>query len=207
MTYRLIASLIASLALFLAGCGDKPGATAAAKATSTPVSIEAISSQAEGFTAGSSVSARTVYVFFDPQCPHCNELWEAARPLKAQARFVWIPVGILNASSTSQGAALLSAPDPVAAMDAHEQSMRARQGGITAAGDLPKRAVVLKNTTLLNSFGFSSIPTIVAKHAQTGELVTREGAMPTAALATFLGLQVPAEGVAPTQAAPAAPAK
>jgi thiol:disulfide interchange protein DsbG len=45
---------------------------------------------------------------------------------------------------------------------------------------------------LFNRLGFASIPTIVGTHAQTGALLTQEGAMPTAALATLLGLQVPA---------------
>jgi thiol:disulfide interchange protein DsbG len=43
----------------------------------------------------------------------------------------------------------------------------------------------------MNRFQFSSVPTIVAKHAVTGDLVVQEGAMPTAALANALGLQVP----------------
>jgi len=43
----------------------------------------------------------------------------------------------------------------------------------------------------MTRFGFSSVPTIVAKHAQTGELVTQEGSSPTAALANLLGLQMP----------------
>ena len=79
---------------------------------------------AKGFTVGSEMTVRRVFVFFDPQCPHCAELWQAAKPLKSQARFVWIPVGVMNEASTAQGAALLAAPDPVAAMDAHEASMR-----------------------------------------------------------------------------------
>lgn len=139
------------------------------------------------------MSARTVYVFFDAQCPHCGALWNAAKPLRSQARFVWIPVGIINASSTAQGATLLAAADPVAAMDEHETSLLAKQGGISAAANLDaQKASVAKNTELMTRFGFASIPTIVGTHAQTGALVTQEGSMPTAALANLLGLQVPA---------------
>ena len=36
------------------------------------------------------------------------------------------------------------------------------------------------------------VPAVVGKHAVTGELVVKEGSMPTAMLATVLGLQVPA---------------
>ncbi len=178
--------------LALAGCGKAPESTGPGK-TATAVSMAAIAADATGFSVGAVMSARTVYVFFDAQCPHCGDLWDAAKPLKTQARFVWIPVGILNAASTSQGASLLAASDPAAAMDAHEASLRARQGGLTAtsAGDAQKAAIA-KNTVLFNSFGFTSIPTLVAANAQTGGVATQEGAVPTAALAAFLGMSIPA---------------
>ncbi|SFC61328.1 thiol:disulfide interchange protein DsbG [Polaromonas sp. OV174] len=192
--FNIFPAALIAVSLLLSGCNDAPG-TASTKAASSPVSVAAIAAEAKGFAAGSPMSARTVYVFFDAQCPHCAALWEAARPLKSQAKFVWIPVGILNPASTAQGATLLAAKDPVAAMDEHEASMRAQRGGISASGDAEaQKAAVVKNTELMTRFGFSSIPTIVATHAQTGALVTQEGAMSTAALAALLGLQLPAAG-------------
>lgn len=191
---RIFSAALVAASLLLAGCQDAPeaGKPAAAPA-STPVSVAALAAEAKGFSVGSAVSARTVYVFFDAQCPHCTALWEAAKPLKPQARFVWIPVGILNAASTAQGATLLAAKDPVAAMDEHEASMTAKGGGIQAGSDIDaQKAEVAKNTALLTRFGFASIPTIIGNHAETGALVTQEGAMPTAALAARLGLKVPA---------------
>lgn len=190
---KLFPAALIAVTLLLAGCKDGPDAAKpAAAAGSTPVSVAAVAAEARGFSVGSAVSARTVYVFFDAQCPHCTALWEAAKPLKPQARFVWIPVGILNASSTAQGATLLAAKDPVAAMDAYEASMTAKGGGISASSDIEaQKADVAKNTELLTRFGFASIPTIIGNHAETGALVTQEGAMPTAALAGLLGLKVP----------------
>ena len=186
---------VALAALLLSGCNKSPEA-AAPTAKSTPaasvVSVEAVAAEGVGFSAGSSMAAHTVYVFFDPQCPHCNDLWKAARPLISKARFVWMPVGLLNDKSRIQGAALLAAADPVAAMDAHEASMEARTGGIAAQGADKQLAAVAANTALLTRLGFSSIPTIVAKQAQTGALVTHEGAMSTEALAALLGLPAPA---------------
>lgn len=189
---KLITAVLAST-LWLAGCGKSEDTAASAKAAATPVSIATVQSEARGFSVGSAMSARTVYVFFDAQCPHCAALWESAKPLKSQARFVWIPVRILNPTSEAQGASLLAAADPVAAMDEHEASMKANRGGIAAGpGTDAQRPAVTSNTALMNRFGFASIPTIVANHAQTGALVTHEGAMPTAELAKFLGLQAPA---------------
>ena len=188
----LSAALITA-SFLIAGCSDS-SSSSSVKTTSAPVSIETIVAEAKGFTVGSAMSTRTVYVFFDAQCPHCSALWYAAKPLKPQAKFVWIPVGILNGASTSQGATILAASDPVAAMDAHEASMLAKSGGISAAGDTDaQKDAIKKNTELMNRFGFASIPTVVAINAKTGALVKQEGAMPTADLANFLGLQVPAQ--------------
>ncbi len=189
---RSLSAALVAASLLVAGCQDAPGPSTVAKAAPTAVSTAAIAAEAKGFTVGSALSTRTVYVFFDAQCPHCTVLWQAAKPLKSQAKFVWIPVGLLNASSTAQGATLLAAKDPVAAMDEHEASMQARGGGISAGSDISaQKEQVAKNTELLNRFGFTSIPTIVGTHAQTGALVAQEGAVPTAALAALLGLQAP----------------
>lgn len=179
----------------LAACKDSPSSsTAAAPAAnaSQAVSIEALATEAKGFTVGSEMSVRRVFVFFDPQCPHCAALWQAAKPLKAQARFIWIPVGLLGPNSTVQGAALLASADPVTAMDQHEASMAAKQGGITAQGDVEaQKAQVTANTALMTRYGFGGVPVIVGKHAVTGETVVKEGALPTAELAAALGLQAP----------------
>ena len=197
---KLFSVLLMGASVLLAGCNDAPGSGvpgaisgASNPASSSQVSVAALAARATGFAVGSPMSARTVYVFFDAQCSHCGALWQAAKPLKSQARFVWIPVGLLNPASTAQGAALLAASDPAAAMDQHEASLQARQGGISALGGLDaQKAAVASNTQLMTGFGFNSIPVIVATHAQTGVLVTQEGAMPTPALAKLLGLQVPA---------------
>ena len=190
--------LVAALgaALVLAACGKESTTSTAAggnagKGASTPVTIEAIEAGAKGFNVGSTMSTRTVYVFFDPQCPHCAALWEAARPLKPQARFVWIPVALINDKSAPQGAAIMNAPDPVAMMDQHEVSLRNKQGGVAAMGvSDAQKDIVKRNTDLMNKFGFGGVPTVVAKHAQTGQIVTLEGSAPTAVLAQRLGLSI-----------------
>jgi len=192
--FKLLPATFMTASLLLAGCGEAPStsATAGAKAATTPVSVAAIAAEAQGFLVGSQMSARTVYVFFDAQCAHCGALWNAAKPLKSQVKFVWIPVGLLNPSSTTQGAALLAAKDPAATMDEHETSLLAKQGGISAGSGLDaQKAAVAKNTALMTKFGFASVPSIVGTHAQTGALVIKEGSMPTAALASLLGLSVP----------------
>jgi thiol:disulfide interchange protein DsbG len=197
MSKILLAALLA-VVVMMAGCKDasSPAAAGSAKSAAAPVSVAAIAAEASGFTVGSAMSARTVYVFFDAQCPHCSELWRNAKPLKSQAKFVWIPVGLLNAASTAQGATLLASKDASALMDEHEASMLAKRGGISGGSDIDaQKEQVAKNTQLLNRFGFASIPTIVGTHAETGALVTNEGSLSTTALASLLGLQGPAGSV------------
>jgi thiol:disulfide interchange protein DsbG len=194
---KFAVALAACLAIVACKDSSAPAAGAAApKAESAAVSIAPIEAEAKGITVGSPMSARTVYVFFDPQCPHCAALWQSAKPLKSQAKFVWIPVRLLNNTSHTQGAALLAAKDPVAAMDEHETAVLANQkGDVPGDGEAQKEAVT-KNTALFNRFGFQSVPSIVAQHAQSGAVVSHEGALPTADLAGFLGLQPPAAAAA-----------
>lgn len=194
MKRRTLVAAAAAVAL-LAACGKQAGnqSAGAPAAGSVPVSLEKIAAEAKGFNFGATMSTRVVYVFFDPQCPHCATLWEATKPLRGQARFVWIPVALMGEKSVGQGAAILSATDPVAAMDQNEASVKAQQGGISAMGvaDAPKESV-RANTKLFAGFGFGGVPAVVAKHATTGELVTIDGALPTGALAQRLGLSAPA---------------
>lgn len=193
-TLKFLAVLLAAV-LLLPGCKDASGpAERTEAAAKTPVTVAAVEAEAKGFTVGAPMAARTVYVFFDPQCPHCAVLWQSAKPLKSQARFVWIPVGLIGKTSIAQGATILGAKDPIAAMDENEASVLAKQGGISASGEGDaQKAAVEKNTALLTRFGFGGVPTIVALHAQTGALVTNEGSMSTADLAKLLGLQPPAQ--------------
>lgn len=196
MKFLKFAGAMLCAALLLAGCGkesSKP-AEGAKTATKAPVTTAAIEADAKGFTVGPTMSARTVYVFFDPQCPHCAALWQSAKPLKSQAKFVWIPVALIGETSVAQGATILAAADPIAKMEENEASVLAKTGGIGAAGNIDaQKEAVKKNTALFNRFGFEAVPTIVALHAQSGALVTNEGSLPTPELAAKLGLQPPSQ--------------
>lgn len=152
--------------------------------------LQVLAAEGKGFTVGTLMAAHTVYVLFDPQCPHCAALWESAAPLQKQARFVWLPVALLNAKSLPQGAAIMGADKPVDAMNAHEKSLMAGQGGTAASASVPAEleAAIKANTQLLNRLGAESVPYIVGRHARSGATVMQAGSMPTAALANLLGL-------------------
>jgi thiol:disulfide interchange protein DsbG len=182
--------LVAALALNLAGCSPQNSAekTAASKPAQP---YEAVAAQGKGFTVGAMMSANTVYVLFDPQCPHCGRLWEASVPLHNKVRFVWIPISFGNPKSAPQGAALLASANPAALMAEHEKSILAGGGGIAASYSVPSELeqAIKANTQLLNSLGVESVPYILAKNSRTGQTVTNTGALDTPALTEFLGIQ------------------
>jgi thiol:disulfide interchange protein DsbG len=186
---RLLISALAAATLLLAACSPQKDAAPAAPAKPA-VSIEAIASQAKGFTVGAMMSSTTVYVFFDPQCPHCGHLWQESMPLQKKLRFVWIPCGWINPKSLPQGAALLAASDPQALMTQHEASLLAGTGGLPIPESIAPEIeqAVKANTKLLNSYGAESVPFFVAKNARTGEVIRHEGAMNTADLANLIGV-------------------
>ena len=197
-------TLLAALALTLSACSkqDAPGAapeksatpaTAPAAAKSPTSAYDSVAAQGKGFTVGAVMAANTVYVLFDPQCPHCGKLWNASIPLQKQAKFVWMPVAIMNGKSASQGAALMAASNPAELMNTHEASILAGAGGISASSSAPAEIeeAIKANTKLFTSLGIESVPFIVAKNSQTSQVVSNNGAMDTVALAGFLGLTAP----------------
>ena len=206
---KLILSSTLMLSATLIGCNAKDNAATTTSSPATPAapttpavpkaaptkrspSPEA-AAEAQGFTVGAMMTANPVYVFFDPQCPHCGHLWNASLPLQQSVKFIWIPVALINASSLTQGAALLAAANPAEAMTAHEAALLAGKGGMSAASGVSPELeqAIKKNTEMLNSFGAEGVPFIVAKNLKSGQTVSRDGAMPTAALADFLGVAQP----------------
>lgn len=190
------AALAAVSGLGLIGCqGQSEGAPSQADAELAPVSgpaeAYALAAKAHGFSVGQQMAANTVYVFFDPQCPHCGTLWKNAQPLLSRVRMVWVPVSLLSKASTPQGAYLLSVPDAQAKMNEHEASLSARTGGISvplSGVSAEFKNKIEQNTKIFNALGARSVPYVVYRHTKTGEPSTSAGALPTEALSSLLGL-------------------
>ncbi|MED5618370.1 thioredoxin fold domain-containing protein [Ideonella sp. BN130291] len=189
-------ALVATLAL--AACQDKtnaatPAAAALAEAPPTKATAQeayALAAKGSGFTVGPIMAANTVYVFFDTACPHCAHLWEQAKPLQPRLKIVWMPIGLLRSTSGPQGATILSAADPAAAMAQNEASVMARGPGIAVNPALPDDvlAKVKNNTALFNQLGAESVPLIVFKNGKTGVYGTHAGAVDTGELAAMAGI-------------------
>jgi thiol:disulfide interchange protein DsbG len=190
---RFLFAWLAAAVLVLAACSKQDAPAAAKDAPKRAPTVEIMAAEGKGFTVGSMMSANAVYVLFDAQCPHCARLWEASLPLHKKAKFVWIPVGLINASSTSQGAAMLTSADPFQTMTEHEKSLLAGQGGIAASASIPPETeqAIKNNTRLFNNLGLEGVPFVVARNLRSGQTVTRGGSMSTAALADLLGVDAP----------------
>ncbi|WP_280153630.1 thioredoxin fold domain-containing protein [Piscinibacter sp. XHJ-5] len=186
-------SATALAALAVAACGDKAATPAAATPSAqkpAPKDAYEMAGRASGFTVGSMMAANTVYVFFDPTCPHCATLWTQSKPLATKLKMVWIPIGWLQKSSAPQAATILSARDPAAAMAENEASVLERRGGITVASSLSDEALarVKANTELFNKIGEESVPLIVFKNGKTGDYGVHAGVVPSEQLAAMVGM-------------------
>ena len=186
--------VIAALASACSKSNDPAAADADAKTLApSPIAgdkaFDAVAQRATGFATGPA-EGRTVYVLFDTQCPHCGDLWEAAKPLRDKVRMVWIPVRLLGPRSREQGAALLAASDPVRAMDEHEKSRRADGKGIEAPSGLDPSFYkkMTANTQLFVDLGQGSVPLMVWRQPLSGKTLMTTGAMPTSELTKVLGL-------------------
>jgi thiol:disulfide interchange protein DsbG len=169
-----------------------PGGTesAAAAAVSTAQDAYVLAATGNGFSTGPIMSGHTVYVFFDTTCPHCAHLWQAAKEVTGQLKVVWIPVAFLRPQSLPQGATILGAADPIAAMDQNEASVANRGNGITASTSLDDAVIakVKANTSMFKQLNSDSVPLIVYRNGKTGQVGQHAGAVTAAELLAFAGL-------------------
>jgi len=192
----------ALLALTAIGCSaqvgcskTEPASGQAAAPAATPASAvkpqEAYeaASRATGFTVGQTMAADAVLVFFDPQCPHCADLWAASKPVLGKLKMVWVPVGFLRQTSAPQGALILSAKDPAATMSEHEALLASRQGGLPVPAEVDAGLItkVKANTDLLQKLGADSVPYILYKNRKTGAYGSHAGSVTTQQLLEMVG--------------------
>lgn len=192
-------------ALFLAAC-DKPAGDASTTqntASNAPVETGTVDfdklESLKGFVAGSGPSIMTqtnAYVFFDPQCPHCAELWANAQPLYNQIKMKWMPVAFINAKSKTQAGMLLEAQNPVELMTKYESQMAASKNSNVLDGSPRSETLeaVERNTEAWKNSGAQSVPTILYRDPKNpGKVSMVTGSAPTESIAALLGVTAPAK--------------
>jgi len=137
---------------------------------------------------GNADAPRVIYMFSDPNCPYCNMFWKQARPWvesgKVQLRHIM--VGMLRADSAGKSAALLSAKDPQAALNAHEAAGKASK--LKALEQIPAalEKQLTDNLMLMSELGAQATPAIFYLD-DNDRLQQHQGAPRPEALETILG--------------------
>ena len=158
------ATLFLSLSVFLLITGSIESAGAATRPRSTNDAVLAALPQATWIADGQ--GRRIVYVFFDPNCPSCQLLYQNLRTFirSHDLQLRWIPVAIVNATSLGKAAAIVQAPDPRAALQRNEEHYHGESysGGIDE--DIPSGATEKKlraNERLLNRLDIPVVPSML----------------------------------------------
>lgn len=108
---------------------------------------------------------KTLYVFFDPNCPFCHKLFEELRPYvkKHEVTVHWIPVGILTSTSPGKAAAILQSKDRLKAFyqSEHDWGFNDSPGGGIAPLQHPSAKTLKEletNDNLLADHGLNGVP-------------------------------------------------
>ncbi|AKJ27515.1 thiol:disulfide interchange protein [Caldimonas brevitalea] len=189
----LLAAVLAVAALggcSRSGSGDAADGqrSAAAAPAVSPEAAYGLAAGGSGVQVGQLMAANTVYVFFDPQCPHCASLWQASKPLLGKLKMVWVPVELMGAESGKLGAAILASPQPVEALERHESLVSQRAPLTAPPADEGARAKIAANTELFGKLGAESVPTLYFRHAKSGQYGSHSGTVSTEQLKAMVGL-------------------
>jgi thiol:disulfide interchange protein DsbG len=112
-------------------------------------------------------TAPLLYVFADPNCSFCYRLYKMTEPLVASGRLQirWVMVAFLQSSSTAKATAILSAPDPRAAlhMDEDRFDTAHEAGGIAPARSQDKalQEVLQAHVSAMDAVGGTGTPTLL----------------------------------------------
>lgn len=152
-----------------------------------------VEKEAKGFAVGAG-SPNRAWVFFDPTCSYCSDLWRETALLKDQVEFVWIPVALLGDDGAMLGAAMLDSADPGSLMSANEAAMRKSGTALTLTAEPSEASVstVNSNTELLLTLdpGYRpvSVP-LTYYRSSSGQIAIIDGAMAASDLKAAMKLK------------------
>lgn len=141
---------------------------------------------------GATNPTQIIYAVMDPNCIYCHILWQALQPYEQEGLQVrWIPVGVVKPDSAGKAAAILEAPDPVAALKAAHAGYveKTESAGIEPVPVTPQtQAKLLANLHLAERLGMRGTPMILFKDHTTGKIVVLGGLPKLGTLGVLLGL-------------------
>ncbi|KVV07457.1 hypothetical protein WK77_16865 [Burkholderia ubonensis] len=111
---------------------DAGGAPTRASAGAVSVPIAAVAAL-RGIKEGNGAAIKTVYILFDPRCPHCKNVYRDTRDFVRNGGSIkWIPTTVLGRDQmgTAMVADILQAPNPIEAM------RRVESGGFRQPGKI-----------------------------------------------------------------------
>jgi thiol:disulfide interchange protein DsbG len=117
-----------------------------------------------------SPKAPPLYVFADANCIYCNKLWNELRPYvtAGKVRVHWAMLAFLKPSSQGRAAAILAAPDKVAALFADESKFDRtnEEGGIAPLDPVPDdlAAVLNRHAGEMASTGANGTPLLLYRN-------------------------------------------
>lgn len=150
------------------------GALPAVQAQSARQAEGVLANIAKVTTFAEGTGKRGLYIFFDPNCPFCHELYKKLRAFvgKDDVQFRWIPLGMLTPSSLPKAAAILQAPDPLKAFYKNENDYDFAANGQPGGGIEPAETIQPKvreelaaNLALYNSQKLFGVPVVVWRKA------------------------------------------
>lgn len=188
---KIMSAIVLSAAIFSGGAIAQTASSASnissvvGTATVTDITpqietlLQVMGKNISGFGTGTKQENQMpLMVFFDPQCPHCKNLWSAASaPENKDIPIIWIPVGILNNLSMSQAAAIMQAPDAEKAMDMHQADISSGGTGLKVnEANIDKGALekVQRNSLLFAKMNLKSVP-IILHVTKDRKLLIKEG--------------------------------
>ncbi len=152
-----------------------------------------VETEAIGFPSGTP-STNRAWVFFDPSCSYCSDLWRETSLLKNEVAFVWIPVALLGDDSAALAAAMLDSAQPASLMWANAEAMRHAGTAMTLTAE-PSEASLAKvalNTELMITVDPAARPPSVPLmyyRSSSGQVEIIAGAMDARALKAAMKLK------------------
>lgn len=123
-------------------------------------------------TEGNADAEKELWVFFDPNCPHCHTIWQTTRSFidSGELKVNWLPIAFLSNTSAGKVAKFWQADDQVAVFN--ESEAQFNQGGSTPlrSSEITRetREMLETNLNYLSDFGSNGTPTVVYKNKSGG---------------------------------------